>query len=463
MEAFIEGLNRFFSGPVMVCGIGLIGLILTVRTGWIQFTKLGYTLKYTFSQMFRRPQKGQKGITPFQAVTTALSGTIGTGNIAGVAAAVSLGGAGAIFWMWVSAFLGMATKYSEILLAMKFRRKQRDGSWAGGPMYYIEKAMGGRKLASIFAVFCLLSSFCMGNMVQSNTAAAAVAEISDFGPETIRILFLGIAIVVGFVIIGGIRRIGRATEAVVPAMALFYIGGCLTVIATHLPQMGNVFREIFFCAFSPDSGVQSAAGGVVGYGVARAVKVGFSKGVFTNEAGLGSAPIAHASAENDLPARQGLWGIFEVFFDTIVMCTLTGVVVVLSGLHKSGSASGAAITLSAFRQYLGGFASALVGISTVFFAVASIIGWSWYGETCVNYLFHSSRRAVLIYKLFYVAAVYFGAVTTVELVWGLADVWNSLMMIPNLAGVLLLSRIVREETLLLRQTLNHEKEKNKSK
>lgn len=458
MQPFVDALNSFFSGPVMVCGIAAVGLLLSIRTRFIQFSRLGYTLRTTFSQMFRRSGRGRQGITPFQAVTTALSGTLGTGNIAGVATAVSLGGAGAVFWMWVSAFFGMATKYGEIVLAMRTRRKRPDGSWAGGPMYYIEEAMGGRRLACAFAVFCLLSSFCMGNMVQSNTAAAAVAEISGMGPTSLRLLFLGVAAVVGFVIIGGIRRIARTTEALVPAMALFYLGGCLVVLCTHLPELADALGEIFAGAFS----LRSAAGGASGYLMNRAIKIGFSKGVFTNEAGLGSAPIAHASAENDLPARQGLWGIFEVFLDTVVMCTLTGLVVIVSGFHLGGSANGAAITLAAFDRYLGGFASFLIGVSTVFFAVASIIGWAWYGETCVRYLFRS-RAAVLCYKCCYVAAVYLGAVSAVELVWGLADVCNSLMMLPNLAGVVLLSGAVGEETRRLDEAIAAERRQMRGK
>lgn len=458
MQSFVELFNRLFSGPVMVCGIAFVGLLLTFQTRFVQFSRLGYTLRYVWSKMFQKNEAGAKGITPFQAVTTALSGTLGTGNIAGVATAVSIGGAGAIFWMWISAFLGMATKYSEIVLAMRYRRKKADGSWMGGPMYYIEQAMGGKKMAGAFAVCCLLSSFCMGNMVQSNTAAAAVEKISGFGSGTLQLLFFGIAIVIGFVIIGGIQRIARVTQTLVPAMAVFYLGGCLVVLLTHIPGVIDAFREIFASAFS----LQSAAGGAAGYLMLRAVRVGFSKGVFTNEAGLGSAPIAHASAENDLPARQGLWGIFEVFLDTVVMCTLTGLVVIVSGLHREGTGNGAAITLGAFERYLGSFASVLIGISTVFFAVASIIGWAWYGETCVRYLFRN-KGAVLIYKLCYVAAVWVGSMTAVELIWGLADVFNSLMMIPNLVAVLLLSGEVKSETARLNQAICIEAAKTKKR
>jgi len=454
MQALIDTLNAFFSGPVMVCGIAAVGLLLSVKTRFVQLVRLPCALRTAFSQMLRRPEKGK--ISPFQAVTAALSGTLGTGNIAGVAAAVSLGGAGAIFWMWVSAFFGMATKYAEIVLAMCTRRKGPEGA-IGGPMYYIERAMGGKKLARAFALFCLLSSFCMGNMVQSNTAAAALRDITPFGAGTLRLCFLALALLVGFVILGGIGRIARTTEKLVPAMAIFYLGGCLYILFTHLPETLAAFREIGEGAFS----LKSVAGGVSGSLMARAVKVGFSKGVFTNEAGLGSAPIAHASAENDLPARQGLWGIFEVFLDTVVMCTLTGLTVIVSGLHRTGSGNGAEITLAAFERYLGGFASCLVGISTVFFAAASIIGWAWYGEVCVRYLFPRAGRAVICYKCFYVAAVYAGAVASMDMLWGLADVCNSLMMLPNLAGVVLLSGTVGEETRRLTAALRSERRKKR--
>lgn len=442
----VHFLNQFFSGPIMVSGIAAIGLLLTWRTRAVQVRRLGAALAQ-FPRQLRRPRtKG--GVSPFQAVAAALSGTLGTGNIAGTAAAVALGGAGAVFWMWISAFLGMAVKYGEITLAMAYRRKQPDGSWLGGPMYYMEAALGGRGLASVFAVFCLLSSFCMGNLVQSNTAAAAAAEITGLSSRGIAVLFAGIAVLVGGVILGGIRRIARVTEALVPAMALFYLGGCAMVLAGHLPEVPEVFAEIFREAFS----LRSAAAGAGGWGMAQAVKIGFSRGIFTNEAGLGSAPIAHATAENDLPARQGLWGIFEVFLDTIVMCTLTAVVILLSGLHRSGSLNGAALTLGAFQMYLGPFAALLTGISTVFFALAAVIGWAWYGEVCVRYLWRG-ERAVKAYKVCYVLAVWAGAWADMGIVWGLADLCNGLMLLPNLAALALLSPRVAEETHKLDQTL----------
>jgi len=283
-------------------------------------------------------------------------------------------------------------------------------------------------------------------MVQSNTAAAAVLSMVPLSDRWMRMIFLGMALLVGLTLLGGVKRIGRVTELLIPAMAVFYIGGCLVILLLHPVETAAAFTGIFAEAF----GVRSAFGGAAGYGISQAVRVGVTRGVFTNEAGLGSAPIAHAAAESESPAKQGLWGIFEVFFDTIVMCTMTGLVILISGVSQSGSSDGAALTLSAFRQYLGSFAAVLVGISTFFFALATIIGWSYYGESCVRWLF-PCRGAVQLYRAVYTACVYFGAMTHIDLVWGLADFCNSLMMIPNLYGVLLGSGVVAEETKSLRR------------
>lgn len=459
MEAFLDKLNSLIISPVMVWVVVLVGIVLTIKTGFIQFRRLGFTLKYTFSQMFKKSDKNAKTITPFQAVATALSGTLGTGNIAGVATAVAIGGPGAIFWMWVSSFLGMATKYSEIVLSMKYRKKQKDGSYLGGPMYYIEKAMGNKKLASIFAALCLLSSFGIGNMTQSNTAAIAIKTYLPISDFYLRLSVIIVAVIIGFVIIGGIKRIAKITSSLIPAMALFYIGSCILIICMDYKNVGNAFKIIIQSAFN----LKSAAGGVLGYGMITALKIGFARGVFTNEAGLGSAPIAHAAAENKLPALQGLWGIFEVFFDTIVMCTLTGVVIVLSGLYQNTALNSSALTLKAFSLYIGDFSATLIAISTVFFAVATIISWSYYGETCIKYLFNS-KFAVMVYKIIYIFAIYLGAVTTANIVWGVSDLLNTLMMIPNLIGVILLVKVVKTETNVLNNEIkNNKKHKHNKK
>lgn len=459
ISGLVELANRFLGGPILLVGMLAAGALLTVRTGFVQFRKLPCALRYAWGQMFpgRRKPPGaserprRTGVTPFQAVCTALSGTLGTGNIAGVGAALALGGPGALFWMWIGALFGMAVKYSEILLAMKTRERRADG-WRGGPMYYLPMLKGGRWLAGLFAVLCLGSSFCMGNMAQSNTAAAAVRAVTSLPEWAVRALFLGIALLVAFVILGGVRRIARATELLVPLMAVVYLVGCLVVIGQNLVRLPTVFGEIFASAFS----LQSAAGGGAGLLMVQAMRIGVSRGVFTNEAGLGSAPIAHAAAENPEPRKQGLWGIFEVFLDTIVMCTLTGLVVLLAGIPAELGNDGAAITLFAFSRSLGDAAALLIGISTVFFAVASILGWNYYGETCVHYLTRKGW-AVWLYKLGYAAAVYVGAVSGIGLVWDLSDLFNGLMMAVNLTGVVLLSGIVKNESATLMRSLRKER------
>ncbi len=445
MQSFINSANDFLSGPIMVWGVIIVGIILSFKTGFIQATRLRYALKQILSSLFKKADKDSHGITPFQAVTTALAGTIGTGNIVGVATAISLGGAGAIFWMWVSAFFGMATKYSEILLAIKYRQKEKNNTYVGGPMYYLKVATNGNFFSIVFALLCLASSFGIGNMVQANAISDAIKSVSNISYKPIIVI---IAILVGFVIIGGIKRIAKTTEALIPAMALFYISGCIIIICMNITSLYDVFREIFVSAFN----FKSATGGAVGFTMARAIKIGFARGVFTNEAGLGSAPIAHAAADAKSPAHQGMFGIFEVFFDTIIMCTLTGVVIIISGLHNSGKLDGAALTLGAFNKYLGNFATIFVAISTVFFAVSTIIGWSYYGQTCLNYLC-KSKIVMLIYKLVFIVAIYVGAVTSLEFVWGVSDLFNSFMMIPNLIGIILLSNVVKDETKLFNKVI----------
>lgn len=437
LQEFINRFNYILTGPVMVWGVLLVGIILSWRTRFVQATKLPLAIKSFLGSLFCK-KRSNRGITPFQAVATALSGTIGTGNIVGVATAITIGGAGAIFWMWISAFFGMATKYSEIVLAIRFRKKIGKNRYIGGPMLYLEEAVKGKWLSVIFAVLCMLSSFGIGNMVQANAISDAISSVSDF---SIQPIMLGIALLAGFVVIGGIQRIARVTEAFIPAMALFYLVGCFIVVGKNSGMLGTVFAEIFQSAFQSNSVV----GGISGFFMNKAMKIGFARGVFTNEAGLGSAPIAHGAADAKSPAQQGLLGIFEVFFDTVVMCTLTGVVILLSGLHNNPQLDGATLTLGAFEKNLGSFAAIFIAVSTVFFALAAIIGWSYYGQACVEYLFHK-KKYVLWYKLCYVTMIYIGGIVSLELVWGISDLLNGLMMIPNLLGVVLLSGIVKQET-----------------
>lgn len=457
-----ETVNRFFGGPIMLIGILAVGVLLTIRTGFVQICRLPYALGYAVRQIVpgkekhsgKKPRRSE--VTPFQAVCTALSGTLGTGNIAGVGAAIALGGAGALFWMWVGALFGMGIKYAEILLSMKTRVRRADG-WQGGPMYYLGCLKGGQWLAGAFAVFCLGSSFCMGNMAQSNTAAAALRAVFPLSERGIRLIFLGISLLIGFVIIGGVKRIACTTEYLVPFMAIVYLGSCLAVIGINASRLPGVFGEIFASAFS----LRSVVGGGTGTVMMRAMRIGVTRGVFTNEAGLGSAPIAHAAADNPQPSKQSLWGMFEVFLDTVVMCTLTGLVVLIPGVPIGGGEDGAAVTLGAFSRYLGDGATALIGLSTALFAVASIIGWSYYGEICIRWLTRCNGY-VLLYRLCYTAAVYVGAVSSIGFVWELSDLCNSLMMAVNLTGVVLLSGMVQQESKRLWKSVGQESLTQKS-
>lgn len=441
----IDMLNSFFSGPAVVGGILLVGVLLSFKTGFVQIRRFFYTFSYAFSSL-KKPKGKRDGISPFQAVATALSGTLGTGNIAGVAVAVSVGGAGALFWMWVSAFFGMATKYAEIVLALKYRKKTKDG-YHGGAMYYIREATGSKLLATLFAIFCLLASFGIGNMTQSNTAAVSIVSVFGFGDFQIKIIFFILSVLLCVIMLGGINRIAKITSVITPFMAGFYIICCFVVIFSDLKSVLPAFAEIFKSAFC----FESVAGGTSGYMILKAMKVGFARGVFTNEAGLGSAPIAHAAAENKLPALQGLWGVFEVFLDTIFMCTLTGLVLLISKVAPSAD-----MTIKAFSKCLGDFAGVFVGISTLLFAISTIIGWSYYGEVAVRYLF-KRNRAVLIYKLCFSVAVYVGAVSSISFVWGISDILNGFMMLPNLAAIVLLSGVVKSETARLDKHIMEEK------
>ena len=351
MQEFIRRLAELLGGPIMVWGAAAVGTFLSVKSGFVQLRFFRRSMKTVFGGIFSKRKKN--GVSPFQAVTAALAGTLGTGNIAGVAVAVFVGGPGAVFWMWISAFLGMATKYAEITLAVRHRIKEKDG-FRGGPMYYLSRRTG-----ILFSVLCLLASFGVGNMVQSNTAFCAMRMLFPESTGYIQILMIAAAIAVVCILSGGFSRVSHVTEKLLPALAVLYIGSCVAVILSDLPASGRAFFLIFRDAFS----LRSAAGGAGGYLLMRAIRTGCAKGIFTNEAGLGSAPIAHAAADCNFPAEQGLWGIFEVFFDTIVMCTLTGIVVI--GANPSGvlSADGVSVTMAAFSSSLGIWSAYLIGFS----------------------------------------------------------------------------------------------------
>lgn len=425
--------NSFVWGPVMLALLVGTGIYITFKTGFLQIFKIKLWIKETFGALAKK-EEDSHNITPFQAVSTALASTVGTGNIAGVATAIVSGGPGAVFWMWVSAFFGMMTKYAEVVLAVHFREKDANGIHYGGPMYYIEKGLKMKWLSVVFCIFGLMATFGIGNMTQVNSIASAIEN--NFGVPAIASGIV-VALIVALVIVGGIKRISKVTEMIVPFMAVFYFVGAMVVILIHASKIPSAFALIFENAFS----FQSVGGGVMGYVIMRGMRYGFARGVFSNEAGLGSAPIAHAASNTKNPVKQGLWGIFEVFVDTIIICSLTAFVVLTSGLY-GGGLSGAALTSSAFTNTLGSFGGKFLTIAIIFFAFSTIIGWSYYGENCIKYLFKNTKMVMYSYKAIFIFMVVVGATLELGLVWDISDTFNGLMAIPNLIAVLLLSGTV---------------------
>ncbi|MGM9607916.1 MAG: alanine/glycine:cation symporter family protein [Oscillospiraceae bacterium] len=463
MEKFLDivtsvngAVNSFAWGPIMLLLLVGTGVFLTIRTGCIQVRKFGYIMKNTVGSLFKKKDKDHgNNLSPFQAVTTALAGTVGTGNIAGVTGALFMGGPGAVFWMWVSAFFGMCTKYAEIALAMKFRATDEKGVHKGGPMYYIEKGLGKnwKWLAVIFAILGGLASFGIGNIAQSSEISGAIVGLAGVtGEQQIKTvnLIVGIvlAILVAVVILGGVKRIGQVTSYLVPFMAIFYILAGLVLIVMSIPQLPAAFGAIFKNAFS----LRSVGSGIFGYVIMLAMKNGFARGVFSNEAGLGSAPIAHAASSTDEPAEQAMWGVFEVFIDTIVICTITALAVILSGVLGTegglGSfASKGAAAVAAFNTILPGtIGGIIIQISLLFFALSTILSWSYYGERCWGYLSRDNKVVNLIYKVIFILVCIVGATGSGELMWDISDTLNGLMAIPNLIALLLLSGVVAKIT-----------------
>jgi AGCS family alanine or glycine:cation symporter len=424
--------NIVWGPPILVLIVGT-GLYLSVKTGFFSITKLGYILKNTLLKMFSKEQKGEGEVTAFQAVATALAATVGTGNIAGVATAIALGGPGAIFWMWLAAIVGMTTKFAEVVLAVNFREKTEDGRFVGGPMYYIENGLGKswKWLAVLFAFFGALASFGIGNMTQANSVAMAVQESFNIPPLATGI---ALAVLTFLVIVGGIKRIGKITEKLVPFMSAIYILGGLFILFSNVGAIPGAFALIFSRAFTGTA----AIGGFAGSTMAMAIRFGIARGVFTNEAGLGSAPIAHAAATTDHPVRQGLWGVFEVFMDTIVICSITALAIITTGVWETGE-TGAVLTTIAFNTAIPG-GGLIVTIGIVLFAYSTILGWAYYGERCLEYL--AGTKPILAYRLAWVVFVIIGAIGGLEFIWSLADTLNGLMAIPNLIGVLFLSGTV---------------------
>ncbi|MBQ8372491.1 MAG: sodium:alanine symporter family protein [Clostridia bacterium] len=456
MEAVINAINgalgfvydNILSIAMMVLLIA-VGVFLTCRTGVFQFRRFGYVMKSTVGQLFGKGQheKSKDGVSPFQAVTTALAGTIGTGSIAGLATALVLGGPGAVFWMWISALVGMVTKYSEIILAIKYREKNEEGALVGGPMYYIKNGLGLKWLAIVFAVFAVVACIGTGNATQSNSISGVLSSTFQIPTWVTGIV---LTLLVGVVIIGGVKRIASVNEKLVPIMAIFFIIASLVVLGVNVTRIPAAFGLIFREAFN----FRAAFGGVAGYGILAAMRYGIGRGVFSNEAGLGSAPIAHAASNTKDPVKQGMWGVFEVFITTIVICTMSALAVLTSGVYMDAfstgavpSVSGAALSSAAYNEalpYVGGIG---IAIATVFFALSTILGWAYYGEVCVGYLFKSHRRvAVMVYRIVYVAFVFVGAIAEINTVWLIADIFNALMALPNLIALIALSKVVVSTT-----------------
>lgn len=435
MDFFIklnEAINNFVWGPVMLVLLVGTGVYLTVRTNFMPITKLGYILKNTLFKMFEKESTGEGEITAFQAVATALAATVGTGNIAGVATAIAIGGPGAIFWMWISALFGMATKFAEVVLSIEYREETKDGRFVGGPMYYIANGLNWKWLASIFALFGALASFGIGNMTQANSISASM-EVT-FGIPTL-VTGIIVAVAAGAVMLGGLKRIAQVTEMLVPFMATLYILGGLTILIRNANAIPAAFGLIFRSAFSGTA----AVGGFVGSTMALAARMGVARGVFSNEAGLGSAPIAHAAATTDHPVRQGLWGVFEVFVDTLVICTITALSIIVTGVWNSG-VSGAALTTMAFDTSLPVLGKYIISIGILLFAFSTLLSWSYYGERCLEFLF--GPKAIIPYRIIFIPFIVIGAVGGLEIIWDIADTLNGLMAIPNLIGILGLSGVV---------------------
>ena len=443
-----QAVNGFIWGvPAMICIIG-VGLLLSVRTRFIQVRKFGAAMKNTIGKIFDKTQAKDGSMSPFQAVCTALAGTVGTGNIAGVAGAIALGGPGAIFWMWCSAFLGMCTKFSEVTLAIHFREKNANGEYVGGPMYYIKNGLSKKWhfLAVLYALFGVLTVFGTGNATQVNTIVSSIHSalhnlhiIDGTVDERANLIFgIFIAAFVAMVLLGGIKRIGQVSEKLVPFMATLYVILAIGVVILHINRVPAVFAMIFKSAFSP----QAATGGIIG-SMFLSMKKGVSRGIFSNEAGLGTGSIAHACADTNNAVHQGMFGIFEVFMDTIVICTLTGLVILLGAPNiVYGQAAGAELTISGFTATYGGWVSIFTAVAMCCFAFSTIIGWGLYGSRCIEFL--GGEKLVRPFLVAYSFVSIIGATINLGLLWDIADTFNGLMAIPNLIALLVLSGQVKK-------------------
>ncbi|MBQ3826110.1 MAG: alanine:cation symporter family protein [Spirochaetaceae bacterium] len=461
MIEIIEQVNNAINGVVWgTAGIALLlvaGLVMTAVNRGFQFTHLAHWISKTIGAIFTdkhitaHTARENKAISQFQSLCTAMAATIGTGNIVGVATAIILGGPGAIFWMWIMALVGMMTNYSENVLGIYFRQKSASGEWRGGAMYYLKEGLGGYKglktvgtvLAVLFSVFCLLASFGIGNMSQVNSIASNMQSAFNVPSWVTGVALMVIA---ALVVLGGLKRVATVTEKLVPFMAVLYIAGALIVVFMHASAVPAVFASIFRGAFA----TSAAGGGIVGYGVKSAITWGFKRGAFSNEAGLGSSVMVHSSSNVKEPVQQGMWGIFEVFADTIVVCTLTALVVLTSGSVDLETGrmltenAGAGLVGEAFGTVFGHYGQKFIAIAILLFAFSTSLGWSHYGSTAWQYLF--GEKSIILYKAVFVAMIFFGCTMRLSLAWDLSDTFNGLMMIPNLIGVLSLSPLVARIT-----------------
>ena len=459
----VSYLNGIAWGPWMLILLVGTGVYLSAKVGFIQFGKFGYAMKNTIGRVFQKQQAGKGEVTPFQAVTTALAATVGTGNIAGVTGAIAVGGPGAVFWMWLSALFGMVTKYAEVVLSIKYRERNAKGDWVGGPMYYIKNGLGEKWnfLAVAFALLGALAAFGIGNMTQVNTIATSInTAIDAFGGNTAAtavqlfgqtvpvssiVVGLLVSVIVAMVLFGGIKRIGSVTEKMVPVMAAIYIVCSLCVVFTNIGSVGKVFAMIFQGAFN----AEAALGGAFGITIMTTIQKGVGRGVFSNEAGLGSAPIAHAASSETDPVKQGLYGIFEVFMDTIVICTLTALTL-LCGVEGGvgitwGQSAGTELISASFSMVFGNqIGSLIVAVGIGLFALSTILSWSLYGSRCFEFL--TKGKYVHVYQILFVVIIVIGATLELELVWNIADTLNGFMAIPNLVALLGLSGVVAKLT-----------------
>ena len=439
-------LNDFIWGvPAMVCIIG-VGLYLSFRTGFLQIRKFVYSMKCTIGRIFEKKAASEGTITPFQAVCTALAATVGTGNIAGVAGAIAIGGPGAVFWMWVSALLGMCTKFAEVTLAVHYRERNAKGDYVGGPMYYIKNGLSKKWmwLGYMYAFFGVCAVFGTGNATQVNTITAAIntalINYNLLTPESTSgsnlIIGIFICIIVALILIGGVKRIGRVSEKLVPLMALLYIVLGIGLIAMKFDRIPAVFSMIFQGAFKP----AAVTGGIVG-SFFISMQKGVSRGIFSNEAGLGTGSIAHACADTKEPVRQGMFGIFEVFMDTIVICTMTALIILLSGVDINyGQAAGAELTISGFTAVYGNWVSIFTAIAMCCFAFSTIVGWGLYGLRCAEFIFGS--KIWLPFNIAYSLVAIVGATMDLSIIWGVSDTFNGFMTVPNLIAVFLLTPVL---------------------